>query len=77
MEFAQRRVESVQVRGICGPLLRIALTLAAEVHHEQNDDDADRDECGNDDVHVYDCACRGFQFYDLQSWRGDQAMTDQ
>jgi hypothetical protein len=54
MEFAQRRLEPVRIRGICGFLLRIALTLAAEVHHEKNGDDAYGNEYGNDDVH--DCA---------------------
>ena len=48
MEFAQRRIELVPIRGICGFLLRIALGADAEVHDEQNGDDAKSDERGND-----------------------------
>ena len=54
VEFAQRRIELVRIRGICVFLLRIALAAAAEVHDEQNRDEAQSNECGNDDVH--DCA---------------------
>ena len=53
MEFAQRRIEPVRIRGICVFLLRIAPAAAAEVHDEQNDDEAESNECGNDDVHDY------------------------
>ena len=54
VEFAQRCIEPVRIRGICVFLLRIALAAAADVHDEQNGDDAEGNECGNDDVH--DCA---------------------
>ena len=55
VEFAQRRVEPVRIRAICGFVLRIALAAAAAVDDEQNGDEAESNECGNDDVH--DCAC--------------------
>ena len=48
MEFAQRRIELVPIRRICGFLLRIALAAAVEVHDEQHGNDADGDDSGND-----------------------------
>ena len=48
MEFAQRRIELVPIRRICGFLLRIALAAAVEVHDEQNGDDAKSNERGDE-----------------------------
>ena len=48
VEFAQRRIEPVRIRGVCGLLLRIAPAAAAEVDDEQNGDEAESNECGDD-----------------------------
>ena len=53
VELAQRRIEPVRIRGICGFLSRIAPAAGAEVDDEQNGDEAEGNECGND--HVHDC----------------------
>ena len=48
MEFAERRLEPAGVRGIRPVLLRVALAAAAQMHDEQNGDDAESGNQGGD-----------------------------
>ena len=43
MEFAERRVGLVRIRGVRGVVPRIALGAAVALHDEQNSDEAESD----------------------------------
>jgi hypothetical protein len=51
MEFAQCRVESVRIRGICGCLRCVSLLAAAEVHGQRNRDHEEESQSGNNEIH--------------------------
>jgi hypothetical protein len=51
VEFTERRIDLVLIAGITGLVLPIVLTAAAQVHDEDNGDEAKSNESGNDEVH--------------------------
>ena len=51
VEFTERRIDLVRIAGITGFVLLIVPTASAQVHDEDNGDEAKSNESGNDEVH--------------------------